>query len=60
MKEGDIAKIVTDNGGHLYKGVKVRVIKVLSPKNEKPILVEPLDGIMGGWFDEKDLEVINE
>ena len=59
MKVGDIAIIKTDKVSHLYKGKKVRIVKILSPKNEKPILVEPLDGIMGGWFETNELKIID-
>ena len=60
MKIGDIAIIVNDNHGHLYKGAKVEIIKILSPRNEKPILVKPVDGFMGGWFNKEDLEIVEE
>lgn len=59
MKVGDIARIKSDKVSHLYKGKKVRIVKILSPKNEKPILVEPLDGIIGGWFETNELEIID-
>lgn len=58
MKEGDIVKIATNRSKHLRRGTPVRIIRILSPRNERPILVEPPDSIMGGWFEATELESV--
>lgn len=60
MRVGDRAVITSEKGGHLFKGAEVEIVKILSPKNEKPILVKPVDGIMGGWFEAKDLKIVED
>lgn len=60
MKSGDKAIIITDKGGHLFKGAEVEIVKILSPRNEKPILVKPIEGFMGGWFNKEDLKLVEE
>ena len=58
MKEGDIAKVLNDDGGHLFKGVEVIIERILSDKNEKPVLVRSLEGRTESFYKKEDLEVI--
>ena len=60
LKAGDKAIVRTDEGGHFYKGKHVVVLKVMSPTIKAPILVRALHGVTEGWYDEKDLEKIED
>lgn len=59
MKEGDIAKVLTDDGGYFFKGAEVLIERILSDRNKKPVLVKMVDGNTRSWYSKTDLEVIH-
>ena len=60
MKKGDIAKVLTDDGGHFFKGAEVVIEDVLSDRNQKPVLTKMLGGQTESWYAKDDLKVVKE
>ena len=60
LKVGDRAIVMTDNGGHFYKGKHVIVLDVLSDRFEEPIRVKAENGQVEGWYSENDLQKVED
>ena len=60
LKKGDKAIVRNDDGGHFYKGKHVVILDVLPKHHHKPVLTRALYGVTTSWYDENDLEKVEE
>ena len=65
MQEGDRAIVLTDDGGHFYKGKEVEIVMIMDRDNalkngdKKYVWVKALDGQTTSWYAPEDLKVVS-